>query len=113
MNHAVSPVFSMDFRFFSRPYIDFDFDSGEKIAVETSRDCWGWYISLLGRKGAEHYVQELVKAHDKREIVHPANRNYGKHHLVEELHLGTDYQKVADAMIAVIKEYILCESCIT
>lgn len=101
-------IYSTKYEMRASVIVDFDLDSkGENcVAVETSRDAWGWHIALHKRRGKN--TAAFRKLFGATEIAHPANKTklselssqsdnfYGGQHIVKNLATETSLETVAE-----------------
>lgn len=92
--------------------VDFNLDQeGKKIiTIETSRDVWGWHISLFNRTKKALTKTQFNQILSNRMIAHPSKPEkieaFGEHHIIKNLDANRDLNEIAIEIIDMIKEMI-------
>lgn len=92
-------------------YIDFYLNSkGKKgIAIETSRDAWGWHIALISRSSQLELMRKICS---EREIPHPAEETDHEHknpfyegqHIIKTFNTSISLEKVSEEIMICVNE---------
>lgn len=95
--------------------LNLDLKGSKCVAIETSRDAWGWHIALLDRKGKE--AKDLVRKCFGKQISHTAQlvngetvetsgQFYKNHYIVKNLEESFKANEVADEICNAIKSIL-------